>query len=122
MPVVREMAWYRGEAYTIPDPVCDHSGTFSSAAGWAITFTVKDAYGGTSCVSKTVGSGITILAAATAYDGITYAIGTPVIAVTSSDTLSLTAGEYVYDVQRTDAGSEKVLTIGKLTVHPAVRQ
>lgn len=33
-----------------------------------------------------------------------------------SDTLLLPAGVYYYDVQRTDAGSRAVLSIGKLTV------
>lgn len=42
------------------------------------------------------------------------------ISLTHAQTLSLNAGVYVYDIQRTDGGSEAVLSIGSFTVQQEV--
>lgn len=114
MPITQEMAWYRGEAYSITDTVRNTAGTAVAITGWALAFTVRSDFDSdTVLLSKTTGSGITI----TSGSG-----GVMTITITAANTLALAAGEYVYDVQRTDSGSEALLTIGTLRVKPAVRQ
>lgn len=86
--------------------------------GWSVTFQVRDALGGSSVLSKTVGSGITI---SDAGQGILS------IALAKADTSGLTvssslaAGKgYVWDVKRTDAGSNVVLARGQLVLEQEV--
>lgn len=86
--------------------------------GWAITFTLRDAVGGTSNFTKTVGSGITIT------DG---AKGVITIAVADTDTSALTATRslaankgYVWEIKRTDAGFETVLARGQMILEQEI--
>ena len=86
--------------------------------GWSIRFEVRDALGGTSALSKTTASGITIS------DG---GKGMLSIALAKADTSSLTvsaslaAGKgYVWEVRRTDAGSTAVLARGQLILEQEV--
>lgn len=80
--------------------------------GWAISWIVRDVLAGTAQITKTVGAGITIT------DG---PRGIITIALAKSDTSGLTvttslaAGKgYVWEVKRTDSGSNLVLARGLL--------
>ena len=80
--------------------------------GWAVKFEVLDALGGSSVLSKTVGAGITISDAGKGVISITLAK-----ADTSSLTCSIDLADgkgYVWNIKRTDAGSNVVLARGEL--------
>lgn len=79
--------------------------------GWAISFTVATALGAAASITKTVGAGITIT------DGPS---GIITITLAKSDTQSLTAGGYVWDVTRTDSGSRVCLARGELLLEQEV--
>jgi len=100
---------YRGEDVTVTDTMSPAT----NITGWSLAFTVRKNYGdpNPALIAKTVGAGITITNATN---------GVFTIAIARADTASLTPGVYVYDVQRTDAGNETVLTIGYLTILPEV--
>lgn len=94
----------------------------TSIASWAVTFSVKlrSATGtlGSALVTKTVGSGVTLT-------DTTNGIITVTLADTDTSSLTLTealsAGErYVWDLKRTDAGSEVVLARGDLVLEQNV--
>ena len=91
---------------------------------WAVdrphpnSFVVKDALGGTAKLSKTVGGGITIT------DG---PRGIVTIALAKGDTSSLTVTTaladglgYVWEIKRTDSGSNLVLARGQLILEQEV--
>lgn len=82
-----------------------------SISGWAVTFQVRDSLGGTSRITKTVGSGITISNAGK---------GVLSIALAKADTSSLTVRSYVWDIKRTDSGSNVVLARGELILEETV--
>jgi hypothetical protein len=82
-----------------------------SISGWAITFQVRDSLGGTSRITKTVGGGITIT------DG---GKGVISISLAKADTSSLTVRSYVWDIKRTDSGSNVVLARGELILEETV--
>lgn len=87
--------------------------------GWAITFTLRDAIGGTSNFTKTVGSGITITDGPRGIITITIA-DTDTSALTATKSLADAKG-YVWDIWRTDAGSEVCLARGQLILMQEVR-
>jgi hypothetical protein len=82
-----------------------------SISGWAITFQVRDSLGGTSRITKTVGSGITITDAGKGVISISLAKG---------DTSGLTVQSYVWDIKRTDSGSNVVLARGELILEETI--
>ena|SRR6266446_2969736 len=86
--------------------------------GWTIQFRIRDAVGGASSLLKTTAAGITI---ADAGRGILS------ISLARADTASLTpsnglaAGKgYVWEVRRTDTGSETVLARGQLILEQEI--
>ena len=85
---------------------------------WTIAFVVKEALGGSTAISKSTSSGITITNAGKGIIQITIAK-----ANTSGLTLStdLDDGEgYVWEVRRTDSGSELVLAKGNFILEEEV--
>ncbi len=89
-----------------------------SLSGWSVGFTVKTKLGGTTAVSKSVSSGVTLLD--TGRGVVAVALGK---ADTSSLTLTsaLAAGEgYIWDLKRTDSGSNVVLARGELVLEQEV--
>jgi len=79
--------------------------------GWTITFQVRDSLGGTSRITKTVGSGITISNAGR---------GEITITLDKADTSSLAIQSYVWDIKRTTSGSNVTLARGELTLEQEV--
>lgn len=80
--------------------------------GWTVYFQVRDNLGGTLRISKSTGG-----------NGVTLAdTGKGIIEVTlaEADTTSLSVGNYVWDLKRTDAGSNAVLAHGTLTLRQEV--
>ena len=78
--------------------------------GWNFKFTVLQDYAATTAlVSKTSGSGISITLASA---------GTLTVTVVKADTASLTPRAYVYQLRRTDSGSESVIQWGTFVLLP----
>jgi hypothetical protein len=104
MANTQDIQFYVGEDIPINavlDPVVDIS-------GWAISFVMRFTAGGLPVlVTKTVGSGITIVSGPAS---------TFIIQMLSADTSTLAPGEYVYDVQRTDVGNHRMLVLGTVTL------
>jgi hypothetical protein len=82
-----------------------------SISGWSITFQVRDSLGGTSRITKTVGSGITLKDSGR---------GVIEIALDKADTSSLAIQSYVWDIKRTDLGANVVLAMGQLILRQEV--
>lgn len=89
-----------------------------SISGWAMQWEVKTKLGGSSAISKTVGSGITIT---------NSGIGEAEIALAKANTSALTltknlaTGEgYVWELRRIDSGSVLVLARGELILEEEV--
>jgi len=106
MAVKADISFFKGEDVTIEDTV-----TGKNITGWALACAVARGYGQTAEFTKTVGAGITIT------DG---ANGVFQISIDDTDTDALDSGGYVWDVKRTDAGQEAVLTYGDLDLKPKV--
>jgi hypothetical protein len=89
-----------------------------SIASWSVTFQVKKKLGGTSVISKTVGSGVALTDTGR---------GIITVSLAKADTSSLTLtsaladGEgYVWNLKRTDSGSNVVLARGELILEEEV--
>lgn len=106
MATTADIEFIRGEDITIEDTV-----TGVNIEGWALSFAIARSYRDTAIITKTVGSGITITDPAN---------GVFEITIDDTDTDGLPTGKCVWDVKRTDAGQEAVLTRGKLTLLPNV--
>jgi len=89
-------------------------------SGWTLAFAVALAYKTTPLITKTTASGITII------DGPDGPSSIAAVTINDTDTDSLDAGttdegkDYVWDIKRTDADQESVLTWGTLTLNPKV--
>jgi hypothetical protein len=107
-----EISFHQGEDIVIPDQVVGRD-----ISGWSLAFALASAYGSAALFTKTTGAGITIT------DG---PAGKFEIAINDNDTDGLpvvTKKEgtvYVWDVKRTDADQEAVLTWGTITLLPKV--
>lgn len=84
-----------------------------SVSGYSLTFTVKDDIGGTTRITKTVGSGITLF---------NTAKGIIDVALAAANTSSLTPRRYVFDVRRTDSGFNRELAGGELTLTKGITE
>lgn len=82
-----------------------------SISSWAVTFQVRDSLGGTSRITKTVGSGIALTDTGK---------GILTITLDKADTSSLTVRSYVWDIKRTDSGSNVVLARGELILEETI--
>jgi len=103
-----DIAFYQGEDVTLTVTMSPAT----NITGWALQFTVRKQYGDAAAVlTKTEGAGITITDATN---------GVFKVALASADTAGLELRACVFDIQRTNAGSHTVLTIGNLTLLPDV--
>ena len=91
-----------------------------NVSGWALACAVASAYKQTPLFTKTTASGITII------DGPDGPNSIAAVTINDTDTDTLDAGttkdgkDYVWDIKRTDADQEAVLTWGTLTLKPKV--
>jgi hypothetical protein len=109
--------FFLGEDKILVDTIYQSDGTtVQNVTGWAISFMVKknatDA-DASAKITKTTGAGIVLT---------TPLSGLITITLTDTDTASLPADSYRYEVKRTDDGSETVLTFGRLTLRQAVHR
>lgn len=103
MAVLQDITTYKAQATTLNftmSPVTD-------ITGWTIVFTLKQAI--------TDASAVLTLSATI----VSAAAGTFKVVMTKAH-LTKPPGVYVYDVQRTDSGSETVLSIGSFVILPSV--
>jgi hypothetical protein len=84
-----------------------------SISGYSITFQVKDSIGGTSRITKTVGSGITVT---------NTGKGVIQISLAAANTSSLSIQSYVWDIRRTDSGYNRELAGGELNLVKGVTE
>lgn len=102
MAITNNISFYKGERVVLDftmSPV-------ESIAGWTITLTLRDNAADPDPVVLTVAGSI-----------VSAAAGTFRFTLTHAQTLALGANRsYAYDVQRTDSGSECVLSIGLITL------
>lgn len=107
----QQISWFAGESVVI---------TFTPLAatditGWSITFTIKrnktDA-NADALLTQTIGSGLTV---------ISLASGTFKSTITHAQTAAIGIGPFVFDVQRTDSGSEAEMAIGTGYAYQPVR-
>jgi len=108
MAITENIEFVRGEDVTIEVTV-----TGVNIAGWALSFAIARSRRDTAIITKTVGSGITI----TDEDNGVFEITIP-----DTDTDGIPVGPCVWDVKRSDAGHEAVLTRGKLELLPNVAE
>lgn len=95
---------YKGEAIRLAFTLTP----LTDITGWTIVFTLKK-------LSTDPASILSVAAS-----GMVNAAGTFNILLSKANSL-LPAGDYAYDVQRTDVGSEAVLSIGKFTINQEVK-
>lgn len=103
MAATQSIAFFNGENVTLNgvlNPVVD-------ITSWAMQFAVRGTAGGTAIITKTVGSGITIVSGPAS---------TFTVVLLSADTATQPPGAYVYDLQRTDSGHHTELLTGTLTL------
>lgn len=110
--------WFIGEDKTIVDTIYQADGVaLQNVTGWAISFLVKKTATDTDAAAKvtktTGGFGIALT---------TPASGVITITIVDTDTAALPAGEYRYEIKRTDDGSETVLTFGTCYLRQAVHR
>lgn len=110
-PVRADDHWFIGEDRTFRYPVVDENGDVQPITGWGLEWVLRERPdAGTTVLSKTVGTGITIT------DG---TAGICSVAVADTDTIGLTAGDYYYALRRSDEGYETVLAFGRATLRQA---
>lgn len=107
--------WFINEDKELPLTIYQADETTpQDVSGWALSFMLKrNSSDVTAKITKTTagGGGITFT---------TPASGLVLITVQDTDTAALKAGTYMYEVKRTDDGSETVLTHGTVLLKQAV--
>jgi hypothetical protein len=85
----------------------------TDVTGWSMTFTVRNKLAGSTQFTKDNGGtgGLTIVDAKA---------GTFKVSIAKGDTSGLTPGGFVYDVKRTDSGSNAILANGTITLRQEV--
>jgi len=108
--------WFRGEDKRLQFVIyADASrAEVADASGFALSWKLASALGGTALVTKTTGSGISVSGTFNADP----ALNTQVVevAVDDTDTDGLTTGTLWHELKRTDAGLEAVLAHGRATI------
>lgn len=75
--------------------------------GWSIQFVIHPTGSETNLVTKTIGSGVTIISGPA---------GQGTISIAAADTASIAPATYLFRIERTDTGSDEVLTIGLVPI------
>jgi hypothetical protein len=105
MAATNNLTVYKGETVTQPFAhVVEDTTTPVNITGWTIAFTLR--YRATDVAALLTVSGQIVSGPA----------GTYTVSLTHAQTVGLAAGVYAYDIQRTDVGSEAVMSIGRFTV------
>ena len=100
--------WFKGERKQLVFDIVDESEAAQTMTGWTLAFNMYRAgTSGAAVVSKTTASGIGISNGAGTNDRAT-------VTVPASDTASLLAGVYYYELERTDSGAEQKLAFGTI--------
>jgi hypothetical protein len=100
MATLNDITFYKGEAVALVFTMTP----VTNIAGWNISLTLRN--------NPT--DAVPLLTKAATLT--TPAAGVFTVALTHAETVALSAANYAYDVQRTDTGSEAVLSIGTLVV------
>jgi hypothetical protein len=109
MSATNSITIYKGESIVQPfTHVIEGTTTPVNITGWTITFTLK---------RKATDTSALLTATAQIVSG---SAGTYTISLTHAQTAALYAGTYAYDIQRTDTGSEAVISIGIFSVSQEV--
>lgn len=112
MAITASVSFFRGEAILLTVTITP----VTNITGWSITFTLRDKFTGAVLLTKSVGSGVTI----------TDGPGGVFTVLLSKANTSLGHGlasnrtplECLFDIRRTDAGSEAALTVGDVSISP----
>lgn len=103
--------WFIGEDRTFRHTVVDDDGDVQPITGWGLEWVLRERPdAGTTILTKTVGSGITIT---------NGTAGICSVAIADADTIALNPGDYYYTLRRSDAGYETVLAFGRATLRQA---
>lgn len=108
MPTPANFSFYKGEDIVVNVSIIP----VVNITGWSLKFTMRKTLDILPIlITKTTGGG-----------GITITNGPGgifTITINDADTSSADVGQYLFDIQRTDAGGAQVLTIGNVTLlHP----
>lgn len=112
MAIEASISFYKGEAILLTVTITP----VTNITGWSITFTLRDKYTGAVLLTKSVGTGVTIT------DG---PGGVFTVLLTKANTSigqalasNRTPVEALFDIRRTDTGSEAALTVGDVEISP----
>lgn len=107
----QQITWFVGETIEIDfTPLVT-----TNITGWSITFTIKRQKtddNSQALLTQTIGSGLTV---------VSLTAGTFKSTITHAQTVAIGVGPFVFDVQRTDSGSEAELAIGTGYAYQPVR-
>ena len=112
MAIRTNLKFFQGEDILLQLTIVDDDGAAVDITGYTFTCTILANYGDATPVAGpyTIGSGITIIDAAT---------GRVDVAIPDGDTDGLDAGPYVYDVKRSNEGAEAIEAYGAFELLPA---
>lgn len=101
--------FFAGEDKSLRYFVVDSAGAAQDMTGWALEWVLRrSAAHPTATLTKTTGAAQIVI------DNGNGTSDMATVSITDDDTLNLVAGQYVYALRRTDAGSEQVLAFGTL--------
>jgi hypothetical protein len=104
-PIQESDYWFVGADKTFRYTIVDANGAPQDVTGWTFTWVLRQpASGATALISKTLGSGISVVGSA--------ANGVIDVAIAAADTASLASGTYFYTLWRTNTGSKTELAFG----------
>jgi hypothetical protein len=109
MTIAANFSCYVGEDVSLPVTIYQaDNATPEDITGWSSVSFIVHAIGSTTAlITKTVGNGIVLT---------TPLSGLLTITVAAADTVNLAANQYLFRIERTDLGSDAVLTEGFFTL------
>jgi hypothetical protein len=111
MAAINDLSFYKGEAITQPlHHVLEGTTTDVDITGWTIQLNVKPN------PNKSANPVFTKTLPTTSPSTGRYSL-----ALTHTESAQLRAGGYYYDIQRTDSGSEAVMSIGRWIVQQEIK-
>jgi len=108
--VVTNIALFPGTDHVVDDQILDSSGNAVDLSDWSAVAFAVHVYGDPTSVyfAKTLGSGVQILSPPTA--------GMIQVTLDAADTAGMLPGEYAWYMERTDSGSDDVVSRGLFTL------
>lgn len=121
MAIIRNITadddWFIGEDKTLPVTIYQADGTTAqNVTGWTISFLVKKNQTDADLSAKVTKTTVSGIALTTPLSGLVT------ITVADTDTDAIAPGSYWYEIKRTDAGFETVLTQGACWLRQAVHR